>query len=195
MSAITAKQSAAKITSILTGLDKRLKSSKQDIQRAAVMITMHAVEHGDISHADKLCEIVKDAGLRNTALAKWFTDIGVAKIKTETVDGKAVKRFGVDAGKREAMAKAIADSSKVTVESKLMAKDWNSTIPKQDTYEGFDLDSLLRSLAKRADKALKEHGDDPKTKIDANKLAKLKAIYLFDNPEQTTPALHGTSIN
>ena len=189
--------SATRISAGLASLNGKLGKAQHEVQRLAVMITVHAIKFGDITGADKLCSIVKAHGMRNDSLAKWFVERSCAKIRTTKMpDGKEVKTFGVDAGKREEFADAIAKTSEATFTTDLMKHRWDEAKAKVDTYAGFDLDVLIRSLAKRADAALKTHGSDPKTKVDRDKLAKLKAIYLFDGPAATSEVIsEGATLN
>jgi hypothetical protein len=171
------------------------KKLEDEIGRIAAMIVLHAVEYGDISAADRLCKAVAETGHRNGALGKWFVDTGCARIKSTKDGDKTKTSFGVDEAKAKAIKERIAKTSAATVAGELRAVKWNLSKPKEDTYQGFNLESLLRSLTKRADKALKEHGDDPKTVIDRNMLARVKALYLFENPEAALPALHDAGVH
>ena len=162
-----------------------------EIGRLATMIILHAVDYDDISAADRLCEVVKNLGMRNDSLGKWFVETGCARIKEhkDPETGKITKRFGVDADKRHAIAEEIQKTDRATVAGKLRAKKWDEAKPKVSTYEGYNFEKRMQAEIKRAERMLKDHGSDPKTVVDQNLLARAKAIVLFANPEQAAPTL------
>ena len=110
------KTSAALIDKGLAALGRRLGSAKTDVQSLAVMITMHAVEHGDITKATTLCDIVRKNGLRADSLEKWFVTEGCASVEEkETEKGKKVKHFTVNKERRALIAHAVKVDGKAKV--------------------------------------------------------------------------------
>jgi len=164
---------------------------KDTVQHLATLIVIHAVKYDDISAADRLCATVKNLGMRNDSLGKWFVETGCARIKEhkDAETGKATKSFGMDKAKQAALADRLAKDGLAKVATELKAKSWDDAKKAASSYDGFDLDKLIESLCKRADKAIKEHGDHPDTKIDRDTLARLKSIKNFAKPEQAVPNL------
>lgn len=164
---------------------------KDTVQHLATLIVIHAVKYDDISAADRLCATVKALGMRNDSLGKWFQEVGCAKIKEhkDPETGKVTKTFGVNKDKQKELADRLTKDGLAKVATELKAKTWDEAKKAASSYDGFDFDKRLMSLIKQAERAIKEHGDDPKTKVDRNTLAKAKTLVLFDKPEQAAPNL------
>jgi len=178
------KTSAALIDKGLAALGRRLGSVKTDVQSLAVMITMHAVEHGDITKATTLCDIVRKNGLRADSLEKWFVTEGCASVEEkETEKGKKVKHFTVNKERRALIAHAVKVDGKAKVMGKMMKdKPWDAAKKAPAPFAGFDLEQRIRALVKQAESVKAKHADADKVKIDDGMLSDLKRLYLKAAP-------------
>ena len=180
-----AKTSAALIDKGLAALSKRLSSGKTEVQRLAVLITMHAVEHGNITKATTLCDIVRKNGLRADSLEKWFTTEGCASVEEkETEKGKKIKHFTLNKERRALLAHAVKVDGLAKVMGKLMTdKPWDDAKKAPAPFAGFDLESRVRALVKQAEQVKAKHADSNLVKIDDDMLTMLKRSYTLDTVE------------
>ena len=163
---------AAAINTAITSIAKRGKLFERDLHTVAVSTLQHAMQHGDITLANKLIAALGKSQ-RTNALRDWYINFGP---------------FAYDATTR-AMT-FVKGSNKTDIKPAMALPFWE--FKQEAAYIPFDMQAAIISLVKRADKAM-QHGD----KVDKATLAQLAALAgttvtaLTAKPEKATKASTG----
>lgn len=161
-----------KVLATMIGSIKRRAATLQgDIHIAAVSCVMHALDHNNALPATQLVEAItggsKSYAIRANALKKWFEEVGCFVWNNGETPG-----FKMNAD-RKAIIQAIGDDNAII--AKIGKVPFWEYAPEPE-YKGFDLNKAIATLLSRANTAIKEHGTDPKTKIDMNTLSGLARL-------------------
>lgn len=163
---------AAAINTAITSIAKRGKLFERDLHIVAVSTLQHAMQHGDITLANKLIAALGKSQ-RTNALRDWYINFGP---------------FAYDAASKSMTY--VKGSNKTDVKAAIELPFWE--FKQEAAYVPFDLQAAIVTLVKRADKAM-QHGD----KVDKTALAQLAALAgttvtaLTAKPEKATKANTG----
>lgn len=159
---------AQAITTAINSIAKRGKLFERDLHTVAVSTLQHAMQHGDITLANKLIGALGKSQ-RVNALRDWYINFGP---------------FSYDATTK---AMTYVKGSNLTDIKPAMAMPfWE--FKQEAAYVPFDLQAAILTLVKRADKAI-QHGD----KVDKAALAQLAALAGVATPSKTDKTMKPAS--
>lgn len=159
------------LATMIGSIKRRTATLQADIHVAAMSCVMHALDHNNALPATQLVEAItggsKSYAIRANALKKWFEEVGCFVWNNGEQPG-----FKMNA-ERKATIKAIGDDDAII--AKIGKMPFWEYAPEPE-YKGFDLNKAIAALLSRANTAIKEHGTDPKTKIDMDTLSGLARL-------------------
>lgn len=167
---------AKKLADAIKSIGVRAAKLDTEIHVAAVSVSVHAYEHGDITLATKLVDAL-GKGMRRNALLAWLIKYGPF-IASES--GKNVA-WG---GKRE-----------IDIDE-AMSSPWYD-FKKEPEFRPFDLDKMMQTLIERAEKALADTAHAKEHNVSKERIAALKAamgrelvpaIVKAEEPKQEMPS-------
>ena len=146
------------------------------VHTIAVSVTMHAIEHGNVTLANnflKAFEVTSKGnnGWRLNTLRQWFETIGPFTWYTDKE--KKIAEFRLNKDKRTELTSLGLDKAQEVV-SKTTFWDWKP----EAAYKGLDLNAAIIKLVKDANARLKDTNPDhaKANKIDVAKLNKLAEL-------------------
>ena len=157
--------STADVDKAVANAVSAVKSGRVAVQKAGIVILLHAYKHGDYSKATALVEALGN-GINARALVEWFCKFGGLRTK----DGE--KGFNGWSG-----AEFIRDNL-----DKAKAFPW-WTCKQENPWQGFDLQAqlerILKQVGKAADKALAEPDLADKVKLNVDADIKQRILNLL----------------
>lgn len=133
----------AQIVLFIGRIGKAAAKLTADIQLCAVECGMHAIEHGDVTLADRLVDAV-GKGVRRASLRAWF------ECNTPMYLPKGKDKFAFDAERVKAMR---ADTA--THREEITARPWEEAKPEEAVISVLDVgeafDKFIKRLHKSAD--------------------------------------------
>lgn len=182
----TPKAEAATLsTKEIVALISAIKISAKDLQvkvhTTMAKIVVHAIKFGDVTLADRLINAFGERNktvFRTNDLRRWFEDRGPFRYDTET------KGFKLNKDKRDTLAKMVTTAKDTAAfYSKLMkVAPWE--VKGEPEYKGFDFMKQIKAAIRMAQKAEKEHGNHPKTKLDGLDTIR-RAVAALEEAEAT----------
>lgn len=148
------------IDDMIVNIKSRGKKLDADIQICGLAILKHVNEHGDITKANALYNALPK-GSRRTALAAWFVEFGALKYSE----------------KKDKKENPLAYNKKqlTNLQGAMNKPWWECKGTNEDGGRPFDLESQLKSLLTRMEKA-REDGKEVKTgNVNVDELKKLIA--------------------
>lgn len=159
------------LATMIGSIKSRAATLQADIHVAAMSCVMHAIDHNNALPATQLVEAItggsKSYAIRANALKKWFEEVGCFVWNNGEQPGFKMNQD------RKATIKAIGDDNAII--AKIGKVPFWEYAPEPE-YKGFDLNKAIAALLSRANTAIKEHGTDPKTKIDMGTLSGLARL-------------------
>lgn len=127
----------------ITAVGKAVSKVVGMIQETAVDCVLHAVEHGDVTLADKLMEAC-GKGVRRQSLSGWFEKNGPMYLP------RGAKVFALD----KERAKAMRKEDQAELREALMALPWQEAVKEPEVVSildvGAEFDKFLKRLQKQA---------------------------------------------
>jgi hypothetical protein len=127
-------------------IGRAAKKLTADIQSCAVDCAIHAVQHGDVTVADQLVDVI-GKGLRKASLRAWF------ERNTPMYLPKGKDKFAFDSARAKEMKKQV----EADLREALMALPWEEAKPEEPVVSVLDIeesfDKFMNRLAKQVQEA------------------------------------------
>lgn len=159
--------SAAPIVKNITLITKGSKAMHEMVATTAAMCVVHAIEHGDVTLAERLINAT-GAAWRNNDMRAWFIEFGPFRwgdTNRTDKEGKAIKGFKLHQERQGQLAAMITTplaKQKFMRELKeLPMWKWK----KEPVFKGYDLLKALSAQINQAEKANEKYGTTGKVNI------------------------------
>ena len=166
------------LNAMIAGIKRRTATLMVDIHVAAVSCVLHAMEYNNALPATQLVEAISGTtkgknAVRAEALKKWLVDRGCFTWNNGDKPGFKMNQD------RKATLVAMGEQAEQALAK---VPFWEHAHKEQD-YTGYDLRKKIAIVLKQANKAMIEHANDPKTKIDPAMLAALARVLTLSDDD------------